>query len=75
MEKLGTNYGGWYIRNNLKFDENNNMKKYIVVERNRKFDSFDLINEDKHDLFELVNIMKNPPQPEVSTSEEEQQDE
>ena len=22
MEKLGTNYGGWYIPNNLKFDEN-----------------------------------------------------
>ena len=37
--------------------------------------AIDLINEDKHDLFELVNIMKNPPQPEVSTSEEEQQDE
>ena len=26
------------------------MKKYIVVERNRKFDSFDLINEDTDGL-------------------------
>jgi len=30
-----------------------NMKKYIVVERNRKWDSFDLINEDTNGLGEI----------------------
>ena len=30
-----------------------NNKKYIVVERNRKWDSFDLINEDTTDLSDI----------------------
>ena len=29
------------------------MKKYIVIERNRKWDSFDFINEDTKDLGDI----------------------